>query len=135
MPVVTTDAFHQRWYEYQGNIRLFVPPTTTSDLQLDYYAYLPDYAVDASTDFFSQHHYRILAYGAAAQVAETLDPVPMPQEQDEPKNRVTKLAPSEKAKFYLEKYEMLLAAANRADVKTKRGGLIRRYAPPIAGRI
>jgi hypothetical protein len=65
-PALTVTDFKQRWYEYQRQIRLLIAPTTTATFRLDYYAILPSYTVDASTDYFSQHHWNVLVFGAAS---------------------------------------------------------------------
>jgi hypothetical protein len=58
-------SYHQRWFERERQLCLLIPPPVAQVLRVDYYAYLPSYAEDDDTDYFSDVLWPVLLHGAA----------------------------------------------------------------------
>jgi hypothetical protein len=54
-----------RWFERERKVCLLQPPAAGIKLRVDYYCVLPAYAVDGSTDYFSEFLWPVLLYAAA----------------------------------------------------------------------
>jgi hypothetical protein len=132
-PALSSTDYFQRWYEYQHDVRLLVIPGVNTSVKLDYLKFLPDYSLDADTDYFSQHHYYMLAVGAAARVLVAFMKGPTFQDPEDEKDRETKLDEDGRRRALLEEYMSLLTAAQEAEVRNKMGGALRFKRPPVAG--
>lgn len=58
-------SYANRWYEIESKFCLMTPPTASTSYRVDYYQFLPDYSLDADTDYFSQNLWLCLLMASA----------------------------------------------------------------------
>ena len=70
--LTTGNGYYQRWFERELKLCLLIPPAASTNLLVDYYAYLPDYAAPTDSDYFSTYYWLCLLYCAAWQASLTM---------------------------------------------------------------